>query len=112
MIAMIVRRLLLMPVILVVIFTTTLTLAWAIPGNPLQRGEGRRPQPEVAQAMLAQYNLDNYWTFYWSYLDSVTGLKHVRQTLNGTRARRAETARQEGQAVSYTHLTLPTNREV
>lgn len=98
MIAMIVRRLLLMPVILIVIFTTTLTLAWAIPGNPLQRGEGRRPQPEVAQAMLAQYNLDNYWTFYWSYLDSVTGLKHARQTLDGTRSQRIEAARAEGQA--------------
>lgn len=98
MISMILRRLLVMPVILMVIYTTTLTLAWAIPGNPLQRGEGRRPQPEVAQAMLAQYNLDNYWTFYWSYLDSATGLKHLRQSLDGTRADRVARARAEGQA--------------
>lgn len=98
MIAMIVRRLLQMPIILLVIYTTTLTLSWAIPGNPLQRAEGRRPAPEVAQAMLAQYNLDNYWTFYWSYLDSVTGVKHARQTLDGSRQRRDQTSIDQGQA--------------
>lgn len=98
MLPMILRRLLVMPVILLVIYTTTLTLAWAIPGNPLHAGDGRRPEPEVAQAMLEQYNLDNYWTFYWSYLDSVTGTKHARTVLDGSRARRIAAARAEGQA--------------
>ena len=47
MIAMIVRRLFQLPIILLVIYTTTLTLAWAIPGNPLDKPDGRRPAPEV-----------------------------------------------------------------
>lgn len=98
MLPMILRRLLVMPLVLAVIYTTTLTLAWAIPGNPLERGENRRPQPEVAQAMLAQYNLDNYWTFYVSYLDSASGIKHARQTFSGARADARQRARAQGQA--------------
>ena len=92
MLPMILRRLLLLPAIVLVIYTVTLTLAWAIPGNPLEKPDGRRPAPEVAQAMLAQYNLDNYWTFYSTYLDSASGLKFVRHSLDGTNARRARDA--------------------
>ena len=45
---------------LIVIYTVTLTLAWSIPGNPLENPEGRRPSPEVAAQMLRQYDLDSY----------------------------------------------------
>ncbi len=57
------RRLLLLPVVRLVIYTVTFCLAWAIPGNPLENPEGRRPPPEVMQAMLEQYRLDSPWTF-------------------------------------------------
>ncbi|MEZ6235451.1 MAG: ABC transporter permease [Phycisphaerales bacterium] len=98
MIAMIVRRLLQLPIILLVIYTTTLTLAWAIPGNPLDKPDGRRPAPEVIEAMKVQYNLHNYSTFYFSYLDSVTGFEWARDAISGERARVVEAAREAGQA--------------
>jgi len=70
---LILRRLLQMPVILLVIYTITFGLAWLIPGNPLEK-EGRQPPPEIAQAMKARYNLDNPWNFYWDYLGKATGV--------------------------------------
>src|SRR5262245_15057633 len=63
-----------MPLILLVIYTITFVLAWLIPGNPLERGEGRRPPEEIAQAMREQYNLDSPWSFYWDYLGKATGV--------------------------------------
>lgn len=98
MLGLILRRLLQIPIILGVIYTLTLTLAWAIPGNPLENPEGRRPPPEVIQQMQAQYNLDSYWKFYFSYLDSFTGAKWVRQTLSGEASQRAEQAAAAGLA--------------
>lgn len=80
---LITRRLLQLPLILLVIYTLTLTLAWAIPGNPLENPEGRRPKPEIIEAMQRQYNLDSYWRFYWSYLDSASGLRWVRERVRG-----------------------------
>jgi hypothetical protein len=59
-IALVLRRLLALPLILLAIYTIALSLAWAIPGNPLENPEGRRPPPEVQAAMLAQYNLDSF----------------------------------------------------
>lgn len=79
MIALILRRLAILPVILLVIYTITLALAWAAPGNPLERGEGRRPPAEVQAAMRSQYNLDSFWNFYVSYLDSASGAKYLRE---------------------------------
>lgn len=72
MIALIIRRLVQMPIILLVIYTITFALAWLIPGNPLEK-EGRQPPPEIAQAMKAQYKLDNPWSFYWDYLGKASG---------------------------------------
>jgi oligopeptide transport system permease protein len=69
---MILRRLLLLPLTLLAIFAIAITLAWALPGNPLENPEGRQPPPEVQAAMKAQYNLDNFWRFSGSYLESVT----------------------------------------
>jgi len=70
---LILRRLVQMPLILLVIYTITFCLAWLIPGNPLEK-EGRQPPPEIAEAMKARYNLDNPWAFYWDYLGKATGV--------------------------------------
>lgn len=93
--ALILRRLLQLPAIILVIYTITLALAWAVPGNPLDH-EGRRPAPEIQKAMEAQYNLDSFWGFYATYLDSATGLKWLREGLNGTARRQRETAAAAG----------------
>ncbi|MFM9994487.1 MAG: ABC transporter permease [Phycisphaerales bacterium] len=95
---LIVRRLLQLPLILAVIYTLTLTLAWAIPGSPLENPEGRRPDPTVIAQMEARYKLDSFAGFYWSYLDNVTGLKYVRESLDGSAAAEAERKRAEGLA--------------
>ncbi len=95
---MIVRRLLLLPVIVLAIYTITLALAWAVPGNPLENPEGRRPRPGVAAAMQRQYNLDSFWRFYFSYLDSASGLKWARESLDGTAARARDAANAAGLA--------------
>ncbi|MBC7833919.1 MAG: ABC transporter permease [Phycisphaerales bacterium] len=79
-----VRRLLQLPLILLVVYTITLTLAWAIPGNPLE-SDGRRPPAEVEHAMRAQYKLDSFWAFYFSYLRNVTGAAWL---LDGSRPAR------------------------
>ena len=71
---LIVHRLLQLPLILLVIYTITFTLAWLIPGNPLENPEGRRPPPEIVAAMKAQYNLDNPVVFYFDYLGKATGI--------------------------------------
>ncbi len=72
--ALILRRLLQLPLILAVVFVVTLTLAWVVPGDPLARTDGVRPDPAVAEAMRREYNLDNPVTF---------GLTYVRNLLRG-----------------------------
>ena len=52
------RRLALLPPLLLAIYTITFALAWLAPGNPLQNPEGRRPPPEVAEAILAVGDAD------------------------------------------------------
>jgi oligopeptide transport system permease protein len=96
MLALIVRRLIQLPLIVGVIYTLTLVLAWAIPGNPLENPEGRRPDEAVAAMMKAQYNLDSFPKFYFSYLDSASGLKWARDSLGGLAAREAELAAAAG----------------
>jgi oligopeptide transport system permease protein len=88
MIAMILRRLLQLPIILITVFTITLALAWAVPGNPLERPEGRRPDPEVARAMLERYNLDSFGSFYFSYLADASGLSRVTSMFAGEHSNR------------------------
>jgi oligopeptide transport system permease protein len=91
-------RLATLPLVLLAIFTITLALSWAVPGNPLENPEGRQPRPAVAEAMKRQYNLDSFWRFYFSYLDSATGLKWARESLNGTAATQAVRANTLGLA--------------
>ena len=74
---MIVTRLLQMPLILLAIYTITFMLVWIIPGNPLEKPEGRRPPAEIVEAMQARYNLDDPVVFYGDYLSGVSGLDWV-----------------------------------
>jgi oligopeptide transport system permease protein len=108
MLTLILRRLLAMPLILAAVYTITLSLAWLVPGNPLENPEGRRPLPEIEAAMKAQYNLDSFPNFYFSYLASATGLRYLDTKLAITDAgearrsqwqREDEAARQHGTAV-------------
>lgn len=74
MLAFIARRLLALPVIVLVVYTITFTLAWLVPGDPLTQPDGRRPPPEVVEAMRAQYQLDDPVGFYFSYLGNASGI--------------------------------------
>ncbi|MEO0514596.1 MAG: ABC transporter permease [Planctomycetota bacterium] len=65
--SLILRRLVQLPLILAVVFAVTFTLVWVLPGNPLDRADGRRPPPEVEQAMKARYNLDSPTKFVVAY---------------------------------------------
>jgi oligopeptide transport system permease protein len=96
MLTLITQRLLQLPLILLAIFTLTLTLAWAIPGSPKDKPEGRRPQPEVLAQLERQYNLDSFWKFYWSYLGSATGVRWTIDELSGAAAQERDAARAAG----------------
>jgi oligopeptide transport system permease protein len=81
-------RLAQLPVILLVIFLATFTLAWWIPGNPLENPD-KPVAPEIAEAMLRQYNLDSPWSFLRSYTVNVItkgdlgpSLQYRDQTVN------------------------------
>ena len=71
---LVLRRLVQLPVVLLAVYTLTFMLAWLIPGSPLEKSEGRRPPPEIQAAMAHRYDLDDPWTFYWSYLGRATGV--------------------------------------
>lgn len=77
------RRLVQLPIILVVIYTVTFALSWLLPGEAVLNDEGRAPPAAVLDAMKRQYDLDNPWRFYVNYLDRVTGIRWVRETLKG-----------------------------
>jgi oligopeptide transport system permease protein len=95
MMTVILRRLLQLPLILLVIYTITLGLAWLVPGNPLENPD-RRPKPEVVEQMQKQYNLDSFPRFYVSYLRSVTGIAWASDVLQGDIAREREAAAEAG----------------
>jgi len=104
MLGLILRRLLQLPIIILVIYTITLTLSWAIPGNPLEKSDGRQPPAEVIEAMKRQYNLDSFPAFYMSYLESATGIEYLGNTLSGKRAREREQAEAAGVAPPTTYV--------
>ena len=72
--SMVLVRLLQLPFILLAIYTITFMLIWVIPGNPLEKPEGRRPPDEIVEAMQSRYNLDDPVAFYVDYLAGVTGV--------------------------------------
>ncbi len=92
---LILRRLLALPFILLIIYTITLTLAWMVPGNPLENPE-KRPKPEVIEQMNKQYNLDSFPRFYVSYLANATGIAYARDRLSGEIARERQRALDQG----------------
>lgn len=98
MIGLILRRLVQLPLIVGAVFLITLALAWGIPGNPLENPEGRRPPPEIADAMKAQYDLDSFWGFATSYVDRAGGTRWLRARLSGEHARRDAAALAAGVA--------------
>jgi oligopeptide transport system permease protein len=104
MIRMVLSRLVQLPLILIVIYTLTLLLAWKIPGNPLENPEGRRPPAEVAEALKAQYNLDSFGRFYWSYLLGASGVKYAIDASSGRLAAEHRRAVEAG--------TLPPRRPI
>ncbi len=77
MLSLFLRRLALIPPLLLAMYTITFTLAWLIPGNPLDNPEGRRPPPEVVEAMKKQYRLDDPVAFYFEYLGKASGVSWV-----------------------------------
>lgn len=95
MMTLILRRLLALPIILMVVYTITLMLAWMVPGNPLENPE-KRPKPEVIEQMNKQYNLDSFPRFYVSYLDSASGLGYLRDWLGGELDRERRAAVEQG----------------
>jgi oligopeptide transport system permease protein len=97
-IGLVTRRLLQLPLIVLVIYTITLILAWAVPGNPLENPEGRQPPREVIEQMKRQYNLDSFPRFYSSYLINASGLAYAADALDGTLARERELAAEAGVA--------------
>lgn len=70
---MLLWRLAQLPLILLAIYAITFSLAWLIPGNPLEH-EGRRPPPEVMEAMAARYHLDDPVAFSADYLWHASGM--------------------------------------
>jgi oligopeptide transport system permease protein len=98
MLTLIARRLLQLPIILGVIYTLTLALAWAIPGNPLENPEGRKPPAAVVEAMKRQYNLDSFPRFYVSYLKNASGLRYAGDWVSGRVGQDRERAERAGQA--------------
>ena len=77
MLSLFLRRLALIPPLLLAMYTITFALAWLIPGNPLDNPEGRRPPPEVVEAMKKQYRLDDPVAFYFEYLGKASGVSWV-----------------------------------
>lgn len=74
---LIVARLLQLPLVLLAVYAITFALAWLIPGSPLEGPEGRRPPPAVAEAMQAQYDLDDPLRFAVQYLGRASGVAWV-----------------------------------
>ncbi len=75
--ALLTRRLIQLPFIVLAVYTLTFVLAWSIPGNPLENPEGRRPSAEIVEAMKRQYKLDDPVSFYFDYLGKATGVSYL-----------------------------------
>jgi len=82
MISMILRRLLVLPLVLLVIYTVTFLLAWSLPGEAAISDE-RSPSDALVAAINARYNLDSAPKFYTQYLYNVTGLHWTVDRITG-----------------------------
>lgn len=101
MISLIFRRLLQLPIVLLVIFTLTLALSWAIPGSPLDRGDGSQRKRDDTQTkqLEKRYGLDSFWGFYGTYLSRASGARWVYDHwLTGTAAAEDRAAEAAGTA--------------
>jgi len=73
-IGFVLRRLAQLPLLLLAIYTLTFTLAWIVPGSPLDNDQGRQASAEARAAMRAQYRLDDPVGFYFDYLGKASGV--------------------------------------
>lgn len=73
MIALLARRIAQVPLVLGAVLLLTFALSWLVPGSPLEQ-EGRRPPPEIAAAMRAQYRLDEPGAFLADYAAKASGV--------------------------------------
>lgn len=78
MIRLVASRLLQWPLIVLAIFAATFTLAWLVPGSPLEQPEGRRPPAAIEEAMRKQYRLDDPLAFAADYLAAASGIDWLR----------------------------------
>jgi len=101
MIGLIVRRLALLPVLLLVVYTITFMLAWALPGSAVMSDEGRAPPESVRLAIEARYGLDDPWRFYTGYLLSVSGIRWATETIKGAGGRPPEYVLDFGPSFRY-----------
>ena len=74
MIGFVLRRLAQLPLLLLAIYTLTFTLAWIVPGSPLDNDQGRQASAEARAAMRSQYRLDDPVGFYFDYLGKASGV--------------------------------------
>lgn len=98
---LIIRRLIQLPLLILVIYTVTFLLAWVMPGNPLSMDETRRPSKEIEEKMLAQYNLDSGWSFYWNYIYDATGIHYAKKKLTGEAIEPGEEVFNFGPSLKY-----------
>ncbi len=87
MIGLALKRLAQAPLIVLVVYTITFLLAWALPGSAVINDEGRQPPAAVLEAMERQYNLHDPWVFYWEYLEKASGVEYARARLGWTQRR-------------------------
>ncbi|TVQ81501.1 MAG: ABC transporter permease [Phycisphaeraceae bacterium] len=83
MIGLILRRLAQIPVVLLVIYTVTFALSWALPGSAVLNDEGRAPPAAVIDAIEKQYSLDDPVKCYTQYLVRVTGIHWLSNRISG-----------------------------
>lgn len=81
MIGLILRRFLQIPLVLLVIYTVTFVLAWALPGSAVINDEGRAPPAAVIDAIEKQYSLDDPLKCYTQYLSRVSGFDWASRQL-------------------------------
>ena len=84
MIGLILRRLAQIPVVLLVIYTVTFALSWALPGSAVLNDEGRAPPAAVIDAIEKQYSLDDPIRCYKQYLVRVTGIHWLSNRISGS----------------------------